>query len=71
MPDPCTNCEGLETCDGLNCPHISLKPCETVEGCVYSTYCMGGALCAMILSPTADTSVEGRELSEFLATARA
>lgn len=72
MSDPCTNCEDLETCDGLNCPHISLKPCETVEGCIYSEHCMGGALCEMILAgQEPDNSHDARELAEFMAEARA
>ena len=73
MPDPCTTCEDLETCDVNGCPHISLKPCETVEGCIYSAYCMGGALCEMILAgQVLDLEAhDARELAEFMAEARA
>lgn len=72
MPDPCTNCEDLETCDGLNCPHISLKPCETVEGCEYQPYCMNGSLCSMIFPHGLDLEAhDARELAEFFEKVRA
>ena len=72
MPDPCTAYEDAETCDVTGCPHISLRPCETVEGCEYQPYCMGGSLCSMIFPHGLDLEAgQARELSEFLATARA
>ena len=71
MPDPCTNCTDLETCDGLDCPYISLKPCETVEGCEYQSYCMGGSLCSMIFPHGLDLEAgQAQELAGWMAGRR-
>jgi hypothetical protein len=71
MSDPCNPCPDAETRDVFGCPRLSLRPCETVEGCEYQPLCMGGALCSMIFPHGLDLDAgQARELAEYMAARR-
>lgn len=73
MRDPCTACADSAVCDVSGCPKIVLKPCETPEGCEFSEFCMGGALCEMVRPELGRLDLgagEAQDFAEFMASAR-